>query len=127
MGLRSDFRRLHQESRGSARRAAWMRSTVHRGEEIARQLRAYGIDVQLKQTRSSAEAFRTLANGDFDIGLGGWVADTPDPSEFYESLLHRRRSRATVNTRRTSPAGAIRRPMRRSPPTASIRHLQTGR
>jgi peptide/nickel transport system substrate-binding protein len=60
---------------------------VASGEEIARQLRAYGIDVQLKQTKTSAEAFRALAMGDFDIGLGGWVADTPDPSEFYESLL----------------------------------------
>jgi cationic peptide transport system substrate-binding protein len=28
-----------------------------------------------------------LATGDYDIGLGGWVADNPDPAEFYESLL----------------------------------------
>ena len=25
--------------------------------------------------------------GDYDMGLGGWVADNPDPTEFYESLL----------------------------------------
>jgi ABC-type transport system substrate-binding protein len=56
-------------------------------QEIARQLSAYGIDVQLKQPRSSAEVFRILANGEYDIGLGGWVADNPDPTEFYESLL----------------------------------------
>jgi peptide/nickel transport system substrate-binding protein len=56
-------------------------------QEIARQLSAYGIDVQLTPPRSSADAFRMLANGDFDIGIGGWVADNPDPAEFYESLM----------------------------------------
>jgi ABC-type transport system substrate-binding protein len=56
-------------------------------QEIARQLGAYGIDVQLTQPRSSAEVFRMLANGEYDIGLGGWIADNPDPTEFYESLL----------------------------------------
>jgi ABC-type transport system substrate-binding protein len=56
-------------------------------QEIARQLSGYGIDVRLTQPRSSAEAFRILANGEYDIGLGGWVADNPDPTEFYESLL----------------------------------------
>jgi ABC-type transport system substrate-binding protein len=56
-------------------------------QEIARQLAAYGIDVQLTQPRNSADVFRMLANGEYDIGLGGWVADNPDPSEFYESLL----------------------------------------
>lgn len=57
------------------------------GQELVRQLGAYGIDVQLLQPRNTAEAFRALANGDYDIGLGGWVADNPDPAEFYESLL----------------------------------------
>jgi ABC-type transport system substrate-binding protein len=56
-------------------------------QEIARQLAAYGIDVQLMQPRSTAETFRTLASGEYDMGLGGWVADNPDPTEFYESLL----------------------------------------
>jgi ABC-type transport system substrate-binding protein len=56
-------------------------------QEIARQLGAYGIDVQLTQPRSTPETFRALATGDYDIGLGGWVADNPDPTEFYESLL----------------------------------------
>jgi ABC-type transport system substrate-binding protein len=56
-------------------------------QEIARQLAAYGIDVQVMQPRSTAETFRTLAMGDFDLAIGGWVADNPDPAEFYESLL----------------------------------------
>jgi ABC-type transport system substrate-binding protein len=56
-------------------------------QEIARQLSAYGIDVQVKQPDTTAGTFRALATGDYDIGLGGWVADNPDPTEFYESLL----------------------------------------
>lgn len=56
-------------------------------QEIAGQLSAYGIDVQLTQPGTTAGTFRALATGDYDIGLGGWVADNPDPTEFYESLL----------------------------------------
>lgn len=56
-------------------------------QEIGRQLAAAGIDVQLRQPKNSEETFRILAHGDYDIGLGGWVADNPDPTEFYESLL----------------------------------------
>ncbi|MBV8519477.1 MAG: hypothetical protein JO197_18945 [Acidobacteria bacterium] len=56
-------------------------------QEIVRQLAGYGIDLQLKRPRNSEETFHILANGDYDIGIGGWVADNPDPTEFYESLL----------------------------------------
>lgn len=56
-------------------------------QEITKQLAAYGINVQFKQPRNSEETFRILAGGDYDVGLGGWVADNPDPTEFYESLL----------------------------------------
>ncbi len=62
--------------------------------EIARQLGEYGIQVNLIETRSSEHYFRSLAVGDYDLSLGGWVADNPDPSEFYESLL----SSAQVST-----------------------------
>jgi ABC-type transport system substrate-binding protein len=65
----------------------YMPKPLASAQEIARQLAASGIDVQLKQPRNSEETFRILANGDYDIGLGGWVADNPDPTEFYESLL----------------------------------------
>jgi ABC-type transport system substrate-binding protein len=56
-------------------------------QEIARQLAAHGIDIQFKQPGETAGTFRALATGDYDIGLGGWVADNPDPAEFYESML----------------------------------------
>jgi ABC-type transport system substrate-binding protein len=56
-------------------------------QEIVRQLAAYGIQVQLIETRSAEHYFRSLAAGDYDMGIGGWVADNPDPTEFYESML----------------------------------------
>jgi ABC-type transport system substrate-binding protein len=65
----------------------YMPKPLPSAQELSRQLAAYGIDVRLKQPRNSEETFRILANGDYDIGLGGWVADNPDPTEFYESLL----------------------------------------
>lgn len=55
--------------------------------EIVRQLAAYGVEVRLIETHSSEHYFRTLALGDYDLGIGGWVADNPDPAEFYESIL----------------------------------------
>ena len=64
-------------------------------QEIARQLGAYGIEVELIVTKSSEDFFRTLALGQYDMALAGWVADNPDPAEFYESLL----SSAQVSTK----------------------------
>ena len=62
--------------------------------EIARQLSAYGIQVKLLETTSSEHYFRSITVGDYDLSIGGWVADNPDPAEFYESLL----SSAQVST-----------------------------
>lgn len=56
-------------------------------KEIARQLAAYGIRVDLIVTTSAENFFSTLARGEYDMALAGWVADNPDPAEFYESLL----------------------------------------
>lgn len=64
-------------------------------QEIARQLAAYGITVELMVTRSAEDFFSTLARGEYDMALAGWVADNPDPAKFYESLLHS----AQVSTR----------------------------
>ena len=64
-------------------------------KEIARQLGLYGIEVELIVTKSSEDFFSTLARGEYDMALAGWVADNPDPAEFYESLL----SSAQISTR----------------------------
>ncbi|HVE69890.1 MAG TPA: ABC transporter substrate-binding protein [Thermoanaerobaculia bacterium] len=56
-------------------------------QEIARQLGAYGIRVDLIVTTSAENFFVTLARGEYDMALAGWVADNPDPAEFYDLLL----------------------------------------
>jgi ABC-type transport system substrate-binding protein len=56
-------------------------------QTIQTQLAAVGITVQVTQSRSSDEFFETLNAGRFDLALAGWIADTPDPADFYEALL----------------------------------------
>ena len=57
-------------------------------EAIARQLGAIGVQVDIVSPRSSDEFFRTTERGDYDLVLGGWIADTPDPADFLDSSLH---------------------------------------
>jgi ABC-type transport system substrate-binding protein len=54
---------------------------------IQRQLAAVGVQVSLTVTRDSEEFFAAMFNGHYDLLLSGWIADTPDPADFYESLL----------------------------------------
>lgn len=57
-------------------------------EAIARQLGALGIQIDIVSPRNSDEFFRTCERGDYDLVLGGWIADTPDPADFLEANLH---------------------------------------
>jgi peptide/nickel transport system substrate-binding protein len=57
-------------------------------EAIARQLAVLGIQVEILSPRNSDEFFRACERGDYDMVLGGWIADTPDPADFLESNLH---------------------------------------
>ena len=57
-------------------------------EAIARQLAVLGIQVEITTPRNSDEFFRACERGDYDMALGGWIADTPDPADFLESNLH---------------------------------------
>jgi peptide/nickel transport system substrate-binding protein len=57
-------------------------------EAISRQLAVLGIQVEIVTPRNSDEFFRACARGDYDMVLGGWIADTPDPADFLEANLH---------------------------------------
>jgi peptide/nickel transport system substrate-binding protein len=57
-------------------------------EAITSQLEALGIQVEIVTPRSSDDFFRGCERGDYDMVLGGWIADTPDPADFLESNLH---------------------------------------
>lgn len=56
-------------------------------QAIQAQLSKIGIIVSLVETHSGDEFFEALYGGRFDMALAGWIADTPDPADFYEALL----------------------------------------
>jgi len=59
-------------------------------ELIRTQLAGAGIRLKVIDTKTSEEFFETLGAGRFDLALGGWIADTPDPADFFEALLSSR-------------------------------------
>lgn len=60
---------------------------------VTQQLRAVGIEVETTMATDSEHYGSLLAGGDYDLVLGGWVADTPDPIDYLEAVLG---SRAVV-------------------------------
>lgn len=56
-------------------------------EAIRNQLSQAGIVVELIETKSGEEFFDDLEAGRYDMALAGWIADTPDPADFFEALL----------------------------------------
>jgi peptide/nickel transport system substrate-binding protein len=54
---------------------------------IQKQLGELGIAVELRQPKTSEEFFNDLLRGNYDLALSGWIADTPDPADYYEALL----------------------------------------
>ena len=56
-------------------------------QAVQRQLAEVGITVELRETKTSEEFFGDLVRGNYDLALAGWIADTPDPADFFEALL----------------------------------------
>jgi peptide/nickel transport system substrate-binding protein len=57
------------------------------GEAIRRQLERLGVEVQVTQP-ADADEYRTLiVGGDYDLFLGGNIADSPDPANFLRDVL----------------------------------------
>lgn len=54
---------------------------------IADQLGKLGLEVRIETTRDSEDYFRRVGQGDYDLALTGWIADTLDPADFLESCL----------------------------------------
>ncbi|MFP5245593.1 MAG: ABC transporter substrate-binding protein, partial [Thermoanaerobaculia bacterium] len=54
---------------------------------IQRQLAEIGIAIELRETKTSDEFFGDLVRGNYDLALAGWIADTPDPADYFEALL----------------------------------------
>lgn len=56
-------------------------------EIIRKRLADAGVSISLVETKTSDEYFQYLATGRFDLALGGWIADTADPADYFEALL----------------------------------------
>lgn len=56
-------------------------------DELARQIGELGIAVDVTPTGSSEQYYSTIARGGYDMVLAGWIADTPDPADFFEAVL----------------------------------------
>jgi ABC-type transport system substrate-binding protein len=56
-------------------------------QAVRAQLGELGIAVDLRETKTGDEFFGELVRGNYDLALAGWIADTPDPADFFEALL----------------------------------------
>lgn len=57
-------------------------------QAVQRQLAEVGIAVDLREPKTSEQFFDDLVRGNYDLALAGWIADTPDPADFFETLLY---------------------------------------
>lgn len=70
--------------------------------EIMRMFAAVGVGVETVFADSSHDYTRRLRAGDYDLVLGGWIAETDEPGDFYESLT----SSAAIPTEGASTSAA---------------------
>jgi len=56
-------------------------------QAIRTHLAEVGITVELRETGTGEEFLADLTGGNFDLALAGWIADNPDPADFFEALL----------------------------------------
>jgi cationic peptide transport system substrate-binding protein len=56
-------------------------------QAVQRQLAEVGIAIDLRETKTNDDFFGDLLRGNYDLALAGWIADTPDPADFFETLL----------------------------------------
>lgn len=57
------------------------------GELIRDMLAAIGIKLNLVTPRDRTDYFEHIARGNYDLLLGGWIADTVDPADFLAATL----------------------------------------
>ena len=56
-------------------------------DAIRAHLAQVDIGVDLRETATGEEFFADFTRGNFDLALAGWIADNPDPADFFEALL----------------------------------------
>ena len=71
-------------------------------EAIREQLAALGVEVEIIPTRDRGDYADRVARNSYDMLLAGWIADTSDPSDFFEALLASYSIPSTLNSTATS-------------------------
>jgi ABC-type oligopeptide transport system substrate-binding subunit len=59
----------------------------HVARAICEQLGRVGVPVEAAATGDVDVYFGELLKGDYDMVLGGWIADTPNPADFFDATL----------------------------------------
>jgi ABC-type transport system substrate-binding protein len=57
-------------------------------EELVRQFAAVGVHVRAVPARDADDFGHRVRAGDYDLVLGGWIAESDDPGDFLESLVY---------------------------------------
>lgn len=65
----------------------YMPKPLPAAQAIQKQLAEIGVTVDLLETKTGEEFFNDLVRGNYDLALAGWIADTPDPADYFEALL----------------------------------------
>ena len=65
----------------------YLREPRATAELLAKQLGQLGFKIEVRQPGDVTEYRDWNARGAYDMVLGGWIPDTPDPVDFMESLL----------------------------------------
>ena len=54
---------------------------------LARQMGLLDVEVEVELPTDAVEFFVRIEQGNYDLSLSGWIADTPDPVDFLEATL----------------------------------------
>ncbi len=65
---------------------------------LAKQIGALGIEVAVNAPADSETFYRLMMRGEYDMVLAGWIADTPDPADFLDSVLRSDRIQTEMKT-----------------------------
>ena len=55
---------------------------------IASQFEKIGVELSIEPAADVNEYYERASSGDYDMVLGGWIPDTPDPADFLDAALH---------------------------------------
>ena len=57
-------------------------------ELLATRMKELGVELSIEPAADVDEYYNRASSGDYDLVLGGWIPDTPDPADFLDAALH---------------------------------------